>query len=333
MAGARVAGLGRPAGLALNPAGDLFIADQWNSLILKMSRDVITTVAGNGANGFAGDGGRATDAQLSYPAKIAVNAFGWILIADPGNGRVRILPPAFDTVSAASFAKGRAAAPEQIASGFGAALTTVTQGAAEQPLPTALLGVTVTVRDSLGVERPSPLFFVSPTQINYLIPQGTAAGQGTATVTSQGRVTAIGSLTVEAVAPGLFTANFAGSGVASAVAVWVKPDGSQTWQYVFQCGSTVGSCVDRPVDVGAETDKLYLYLYGTGIRGRSSLSAVTATIAGVSTVVEYAGAAPGFTGLDQVNLLVPRSVFRGPPTSLLLTVDGKYANSVGVTFR
>jgi hypothetical protein len=86
-------------------------------------------------------------------------------------------------VSAASFSAGELAS-EAIAAAFGTGLAITTQAAETTPLPTQLAGTTVSVKDSAGVERFAPLFFVSPDQINYLIPEGTLPGTATVTVTS-----------------------------------------------------------------------------------------------------------------------------------------------------
>lgn len=68
---------------------------------------------------------------------------------------------------------------------FGTNLAAATQAAVSPPLPTTLGGTTVKVRDSSGTERLAPLFYVSPTQINYLVPEGAAPGAGLVTVTSE----------------------------------------------------------------------------------------------------------------------------------------------------
>src|SRR5262245_38141360 len=83
------------------------------------------------------------------------------------------LPAAVASVSAASFS-GAELASESIVAAFGAGLATTTQVAASLPLPTTLAGTTVKVSDSAGATRDAPLFFVAPTQVNYLIPAGTA---------------------------------------------------------------------------------------------------------------------------------------------------------------
>ncbi|NOT59989.1 MAG: choice-of-anchor D domain-containing protein, partial [Acidobacteria bacterium] len=82
---------------------------------------------------------------------------------------------ALAAVSAASF-RGTELASESIASAFGTNLATETAKASTATLPTTLGGTTVRVRDSAGTERLAPLFFVSPGQINFLMPQGTALG-------------------------------------------------------------------------------------------------------------------------------------------------------------
>jgi uncharacterized protein (TIGR03437 family) len=73
---------------------------------------------------------------------------------------------------------------------------------------------------------------------------------------------------------------------------------------------------------------LFLILFGTGLRGRSSLSNVSATIGGVKAPVEYTGAQGEFAGLDQVNLALPRSLAgrRDQPSELYLTVDFRAVN-------
>jgi subtilisin family serine protease len=83
-----------PEGLAMNPSGDLYIADVGNSRIRKLTRDgIITTVAGNGTMGYSGDGGPATSAQLFQPAAVALDAAGNLYIADSMNFRIRKVTP------------------------------------------------------------------------------------------------------------------------------------------------------------------------------------------------------------------------------------------------
>ena len=87
---ATAAQLRSPAGVAVDGAGNLFIADSYNNRIRKVdSAGVITTVAGTGRGGFSGDGGPATAAQLRSPAGVAVDGAGNLFITDRGNHRIR----------------------------------------------------------------------------------------------------------------------------------------------------------------------------------------------------------------------------------------------------
>ena len=88
------ASLNFPEGVAVDTAGNLYIADQGNQRIRRVdSRGIITTVAGNGRPGFSGDGGRAVDAALGFPAGLAVDAVGNLYVADRDNARVRRVTP------------------------------------------------------------------------------------------------------------------------------------------------------------------------------------------------------------------------------------------------
>ncbi len=220
---------------------------------------------------------------------------------------------AVSTVSAASF-ESVSVSPESIVAGFGENLAAATALATELPLPTTLAGVGVSVTDSAGVERPAPLFFVSPGQINYLVPAGTAPG--VAKVQVQGHA---GYITIEAVAPGLFTANASGSGIPAAVGLRVS-GGAQT----------LLPSLTTPIDLGPETDEVFLLLFGTGIRGGTS---ATVKIGGIDAPVAYAGPQGGFVGLDQVNVKLPRALAGRGEVDLVLTVDGKAANTVRVRIK
>jgi len=81
--------LSAPAGIAIDSAGNLYIADAADNRIRKVSNGVITTVAGNGTPGFGGDNGAATSAQLHDPGGVAVDSAGNVYIADTQNNRIR----------------------------------------------------------------------------------------------------------------------------------------------------------------------------------------------------------------------------------------------------
>ena len=82
----------QPGGLTFDAAGNLYIADQANNVIRRVDTNgVITTVAGNGTNGYSGDGGPATAAMLFQPTGIAVDNAGNLYIADTENYRIRMV--------------------------------------------------------------------------------------------------------------------------------------------------------------------------------------------------------------------------------------------------
>ena len=84
--------LGLPSGIAVDKGGDLYVADTGNNRVRKVTRDgIITTVAGTGTPGLAGDGGPAAGAELFGPRGLALDRAGYLYIADEGNNRVRKL--------------------------------------------------------------------------------------------------------------------------------------------------------------------------------------------------------------------------------------------------
>ncbi len=83
------AGLSNPKGIAVDSAGNLYIADSANNRIRKISSGVIATIAGNGTAGFSGDGGAATSAALAQPSGVVVDSIGNVYITDSANNRIR----------------------------------------------------------------------------------------------------------------------------------------------------------------------------------------------------------------------------------------------------
>jgi uncharacterized protein (TIGR03437 family) len=238
--------------------------------------------------------------------------------------------PSVATVSAASFASSVALAPETIVAGFGTGLSVNVVVATDTPLPTQLDGSEVVVRDAAGVDRNAPLFFVAPTQINYLIPIGTANGEATISVRRSGTVVAQGRVQIESVSPGLFTANASGTGVPSAVALRVV-GAVQTFESIYSTQS--GQPVATPINLGPAGDDVYLILFGTGIKGAVA-GTVSATIGGTPTQILGIAAAPGFVGLDQINVgPIPRSLIGRGTVDVVLTVGAKTANTVTINIQ
>jgi uncharacterized protein (TIGR03437 family) len=242
---------------------------------------------------------------------------------------------ALASVSAASYA-ANPLAQESIVAAFGVNLANATQTASDLPLPTELSGTYITVRDAAGVARRAPLFFVSPNQVNYQIPPGTAAGAAQITLLSDSGIVALGTLSIANTAPGLFTANANGQGVPAGVVLRVRGT-TQLYENLLRYDAATQRFVSAPIDLGPATETVVLVLFGTGMRHRTALDKVTVRIGtepnAVSAPVLYAGPAPGFIGLDQLNVTLPRTLLGRGAVNLQLTVDGKTANVVQINVK
>jgi len=226
---------------------------------------------------------------------------------------------------------GDVIAPGSIASAFGRQVGASTVSATSLPLPTTLGGVSIDVTDSANALKMASLFYVSPNQINFVVPDSTKTG--TATVKVLGGANSPQSTTVQvaAVAPGLFTANGAGVGVAAAIAIRrILATQTDDEVPVFHCDAN--GCSSMGIAMGPDA-QVFLELFGTGIKGRSSLANVTATIGGENVDVLFAGAQGQFPGLDQVNLSLPQGLHTRGETDVVLTVDGHVANKVRVNLK
>ncbi|MGH9842158.1 MAG: hypothetical protein ACREEM_25685 [Blastocatellia bacterium] len=271
-----------------------------------------------------------TVAEVSVSPLAITRHFG--VEREPNGVALSPLQGGLSTANAASFGLGPLAA-EAIGAIFGANLAGSVQAASGQPLPTSLAGTAVKVRDRAGNERPAPLFFVSPGQVNYQMPPGTADGIADITVSHTHGFVAAGSKEIARISPGIFTANADGKGVPAAVIFRRRADGSERYEPVARFDAAQNRYVPLPIDLGPESDGVFLILYGTGIRFRGALSAVTVTIGGIGSQVLFAGMAPDFVGLDQVNVRLDRRLAGRGEVVINLQVDGQLANTVQVGIR
>lgn len=220
-------------------------------------------------------------------------------------------------------------APQSLGSIFGPNLASTTAQATSASLPLSLGGVSVTVQDSAGTTAAAPLLYVSTGQINFLMPPSLATGVATFTITGgpTSPLTAIGA--VGQVAPALFSIGGNGAGIAAATAIRVNA-GNPAQQFpvtLFDCSTS--PCQPVPVDVGLDAP-VYLTLYATGIRNRSSLNNVLVMMNGISVPALYAGPQPQFAGLDQINVPLTLNLRGSGVTNIVLKVDQHQANTVTV---
>ncbi len=207
--------------------------------------------------------------------------------------------------------------PGSLASVFGTSLSNVTQSAqleASGQLPTQLGGTSVTFNG-----KEAALVYVSPGQINLIVPAGAPAGTATVLVVSLPTTTQ-GTAEIRKVAPALFSSNGAGTGpgsILNAVTYAADPFLVET------------------LENGGDDKRTRLAVYGTGIRlGISSqVKAQGRTDSGKTfdLSVEYAGAAPGFFGLDQVNVVIPAEADGLGIVHLSITAETVTSNVVDFT--
>jgi uncharacterized protein (TIGR03437 family) len=225
-------------------------------------------------------------------------------------------------------------APNSMVTIFGSNLSTGTANATSLPLPTTLANTTATIQDSSGKQEPVPFIYVSPTQINAAIPPGLSNGVAIITISIQGTVVGGANVIVNTVAPSLFTANKNGQGAPVGVVVTANASGAESSQSTYE-GKSVGNYTPAPINLGQTGEQSVLVLYGTGIRGVTSLAYISATIGNVNLPVQYAGPCDPnqFVAFDQVNLSLPQSLAGAGQVSLTLTVNGVAAPPVTLDFQ
>jgi uncharacterized protein (TIGR03437 family) len=182
---------------------------------------------------------------------------------------------------------------------------------------------TATLKDANGsVFPPAQLSYVSPGQVNWLVPKGMASGVATITL-ANGSATFTGRATITFTAPGLYTATETGQGPAA-----VQATNGQTYTNTFHCDSA-GNCTLIPINV---TSQPYLVLYGTGIRSAAQ-SNVSVKIGNIDATVTYAGSQGTYAGLDQVNVALPTILKGRGQLVVTVTVNGQATNMAQLAFQ
>ena len=331
--------LNEPYGVAVDGAGNLYIADWRNNRIRKVdAAGRISTVAGDGNFGFGGDGGPARAARLGFPQDVAVDGAGNLYIADLDNQRIRRLtPPAMPppSISAGGVVLATQTplvsriSPNAIISVFGqdfAGTQTL------KPVIDADGGIAVNLAATclqIGGKR-APLFYVAPTQINAQVPHDLAPGEAALTVT-RGCGTAneqrseAASATVAAVSPAFFN--------------WVNnADGRNPLIALHGGGPDLAGATDLGAAYTPAEPGEFVTLFGTGFGATEPplatgqipgtavwlANAVAFTFGGIAVPpqdVLYRGASPCCAGLYQFTVRVPADVPDGDAT-VTATVQG-----------
>lgn len=246
------------------------------------------------------------------PVDVIADQSGNFLISDDQSGGIFKL--AYNPASSSAASGYAVVAPGSIASVYGTGFP--------------MTDFTLTVNG-----LPAKVLYASATQINYVVPAATALGDADLRIETQSSTRDLGFVTVVPVAPGLFSLSGDGTGVAAATAVRrVIPTNITSPVGVFSCDASGVNCRAIPINVGVDAP-VYLSLYGTGIHNETSLSNITATIAGLPVQVFYAGPQGTYDGLDQVNVLLPISLRGKGLVDVVVTVDGIGSNTVNIAIE
>jgi uncharacterized protein (TIGR03437 family) len=326
------AALDAPNGVAVDPVGNLYIADMFNNRIRKVSNGVITTVAGNGTPGFSGDNGPATSAMLREPGFVVLDPAGNLYIADSDNNRIRVITPVTSLplinpggiVNAASSAGGSPVAPGSIATVYGSFLITLLSTATISPLPVNLGGLSLQFGSGLSV----PLFFVSGGQVNFQVPWELAGQSRTGlSATVNGQTSAAQTINLAPFAPGIFSMNGQGTGQGAILDTsYLLVDSSNP----ASAGSTIlqiyctglGAVTNQPLSGSPPGDQL-----------SQTTTNPTVTIGGVQSQVLFSGLAPGSVGEYQVNALVPAGSSNGAAVPVVIAIGAATSNTVTIAVQ
>jgi uncharacterized protein (TIGR03437 family) len=326
------ASLNYPCGVVADQNGDIYVVDDVNNRVRKISNGTITTVAGNGVAGYGGDGGPATAAELNIPTGIAVDAQGNIYIADVTNQRVRkvagaaaVVAPqltAASVTNGASFQSG--ISPGALITIFGVNLSNNVHGVAafnSVPLPTTLAGTSVLIGGTA-----IPLFYVinaaGTEQISAQAPFEIAGQQTVSIVVNNGRgQSAPVQVSVAAAQPGVFLVNATDGaflhGLDESLVTAAKPAAGNEVVVLYCTG------------LGAVSPAATTGALASGTTLNYTTIVPTVTVAGAPAPVAFNGLAPGLVGLYQINFTVPASTPSGN-AAVVVTSNGVASNSANL---
>jgi uncharacterized protein (TIGR03437 family) len=208
-----------------------------------------------------------------------------------------------------------------ISSLFGTNLAASTASAAAVPLPTTLAGTQVLVN---GVA--APLFYVSPTQINFQMPAESVGASVSVVVVSAGINSLNATVNIAAAGPGIFTATSNGQGQG---AILNQDYSANSAQNPAAAGSVIQIFA---TGLGLTNPSMAAGQPASSSPLANTVSTPVVTINGVAASVGFSGLAPGFVGLYQVNVTVPPGTPSGAAT-LQIQINGQSSNTATVAIK
>ena len=311
-----------PQGLAVDRAGNLYVADLLNHRVRIIGADgTVFTAAGTGSPGFSGDGGTGPYAALNMPAALALAPGGDLYIADSRNFRIRRLrspqappqPAVAGNPGAVNSASFSGAAPGALVTIFGRNLARGTAAAPAIPLPTSLGGATVLVNGT-----PAPLLYVSSSQINFQMPFMTP-GAASLTVQRDGIASATLRAAIKISAPGIFTLPDNQGVILNEDYSMNGPGHPAKRGKPMMIWATGAGAVSPPVSAGQAAP--FNPLASTPQKPR-------VTVGGAGASVQFSGLTPGLAGLWQINAVLPLSAPTGDAVPVSITLGGSQSKTV-----
>jgi uncharacterized protein (TIGR03437 family) len=336
--------------VGVDSSGSIYIADSGDNRVLIFPSLVFLPLSGGAPTGVVGQpsltgaspnynspDGLATAEGLYSPVGIYLDRQDTLYVGDTGNNRVVQFLKAATVVNAATYQSSVPVAQGSLATLFGSGVASDTVTVSATTWPKSAANRQLVVNDDLQ----APLYYIGPTQVNFQVPSNAPLGSVRIAVRTAdtGELVAGGSLLVSSAAPGIFTANQAGTGQAA----------------VLNQDFTVNSSTN-PAPAGS-----VISIYGTG-QGQVSPAVIDGSAAGSSPLsntiavptsnagtclnsqpsmcvavgsgfgdVKYSGLAPGFIGLWQINVLVPSGATGAVPVRVV--INGTPSNTVTIAVR
>jgi uncharacterized protein (TIGR03437 family) len=308
--------LRNPEGVYCDPAtADIWVSDTYNQRILRYPRfdQLFNNPIAN------------TTLAVNLPLALTLDPFSNPIVLEGTTNRVSFFSPAIDYTSAAGGVSGRFSgsaanyfsrfAPGMISAIFpfaGQQFGSQTATGNVIPLPTTLGDVQVVVNG-----KASPLFYVSPSQINFQVPYETPTGsqqQFNVVQASTGQILASGLFEVDPVAPGLFTSDGTGAGELAAInaadnTVNSPGNPAKAGTYITLFGTGIGAVPGAPADGMPPNGLIYS---GGNVQVFMNTGQVP------TNLVQFSGLAPNFVGVWQINAQIPSDAIGTVPVAVVL---------------